>query len=97
MEDFRCSIFDYLNVGVGEREYVVVFDESKQIFDSFLNFSKENAERLKELKSSGTLLSGDLPCGFSTNEVMSNFDKQTCLAFLKITNSNKFFKSYERC
>ena len=93
LDDFRCSIFDYLNASVGENQYVVVFDESKQIFDSFLNFSKENTERLKQLKNSGTLLSGDFPCGFSANEIVLNFEKQTCLAFLKITNSNKFFKS----
>lgn len=90
LDDFRCSIFDYLNQS---GEFVVVFDECKQIYDAFVNFEKENNERLKELKTAGTLLSGNLPVCFDSKQVLANFDNLVCLAFLKITNSNKFFKS----
>ena len=90
LEDFRSSIFDYLKMS---GEFVVVFDECKQIFDSLLNFEKENGERIKELKSQGVLLSANMPVGFDSKQILSNFENLTCLAFLKITNSNKFFKS----
>ena len=30
---------------------------------------------------------------FSSKEILSVFEKNICLAFLKITNSNKFFES----
>ena len=90
LEDFRSSIFDYLNKS---GDFVVVFDECKQIFDSMLSFEKENGERISELKKEGVLLSANMPTGFSSKQVIANFEKFTCLAFLKITNSNKFFKS----
>lgn len=91
LDDFRCSIFDYLKVATND--FVVVFDECKQLYDRLVNFEKENNERLKALRDAGTLLAGRKPCGFSASEIMQNFDALTCLAFLKITNANKFFKS----
>ena len=91
LDDFRCSIFDYLNFAVGD--YVVVFDECKQIYDQMTNYAKELDERLKTLRESKTLLAGKRPCSFSFADVMNMFEKRHCLAFLKITNSNKFFKS----
>ncbi len=89
--DFRSSIFDYLNSSIND--FVVVFDEGKQIFDSFINFDKENTERIKELKKSGTLIAKSENCGFSKNEILNQFKNQVCISFLKITNSNKFFET----
>lgn len=91
LEDFRSSIFDYLDFSV--KDYVVVIDECKQVYDSFLNFEKEHQERIKELKNSELLIAGNLTESFSSNEVLKNFELRTCLAFLKITNSNRFFDS----
>lgn len=91
VEDFRASIFDYLDFA-GE-EYVVVFDESKQTFDAFVSFFKELVSRLKQLRLENALVFGKLPCHFSENEVLEKFKSRTCVAFLKITNSNKFFES----
>ncbi len=91
LEDFRSSVFDYLKAS-GE-EFVVVFDECKQIFDSFTNFERESEERISQLKKEDVLLSKNLPVGFSSKQILSHFDSECCLAFLKITNTNKFFKS----
>lgn len=91
LEDFRSSIFDYLNL-VSDN-LVVVFDEGKQIFDTFSSFDKENTERIKELKKAGTLLAKSEKCGFSKDEILKQFSGQVCAIFLKITNSNRFFES----
>lgn len=92
LDDFRSSIFDYFDKAM-DGDYLVVLDECKQLFDSMQNYQKEFGERIKELKSEGTLLAGKLSCGFSVEEVMRNFSNRTAIAFLKITNSNKFFNS----
>ena len=91
LEDFRSSIFDYLDFAV--QDYVVVIDECKQVYDSLVNFEKEHQERIKELKKSELLLTGNLPNCFLGTEILKNFSSRNCLAFLKITNSNKFFNS----
>ena len=91
LDDFKSSIFDYLNKGV--QDYFVVIDECKQVFDALSNAEKETNERLKELKKSEMLISGSLPCKFQIDQVLKKFETCNCLAFLKITNSNKFFTS----
>lgn len=91
LDDFRSSIFDYLKT-LGEK-YYVAFDECKQIFDSLSVFEQETNERMKELILSNSLFTGKLPCYFSSKQVVSMLENEVCLAFLKITNSNKFFKS----
>ncbi len=90
LSDFRCSVFDYLEKA---GEYTVVFDECKQIYDHLQSYDKENCERIKSLRDAGVLISGKLPCNFSIKEVLAMLENKTSLAFLKITNANKFFKS----
>lgn len=92
LPDFRASLFDYLDNSLAEN-YITVFDECKQIFDAFTNHFKETSERLKTLRKEGQLVAGKLPCIFSSNEVLENFEIHQCIAFLKITNQNKFFNS----
>ena len=92
LEDFRLSVFDYLDYSC-KGEYLVVLDECKQLFDAMQTHSKEFNERIKELRSDGTLLAGKKVCAFSFEEVMQNFEDRTAVAFLKITNANKFFKT----
>ncbi len=91
LPDFRSSIFDYLNCS--KTDFVVIFDESKQIFDSILNFSNETNSRIKSLRSEGQLIGGKNPVLFSQEQVFDWFKSLQCIAFLKITNSNKFFNS----
>lgn len=91
LDDFRSSIFDYLKRS-GE-EYVVVFDECKHIYDAFVTYEKETAARIKELKISGMNYTRNLPNFFDTKTILSWLENEVCLAFLKITNSNKFFES----
>ncbi len=91
IKDFRSNIFDYLNAS--KIDYIVAFDECKQIYDSFLNFSKETNSRLKQLRADNMLIAKKLPCFFSVEEVLSMFSNKTAIAFLKITNSNNFFES----
>ena len=92
LEDFRSTIFDYLDVSL-KGEYIVVLDECKQLYDVALNYEKETLERLKELRESHLLLAGKNKCYFELKEVLENFKTHTSIAFLKITNSNKFFES----
>lgn len=91
LSDFRSSIFDYL-VASKERFFVVI-DECKHVYDSMESFSKETNERIKNLRMTGTLIAGNNDCYFQTKDVLANFENNVCLAFLKITNSNRFFKS----
>ena len=89
LNDFRATIFDYLSGS----DFVCVIDECKQVFDSMTGYERETQERIKALRQSGMLISGDKEPMFSSKEVLSNFENQTSVAFLKITNSNKFFSS----
>lgn len=89
LSDFRASIFDYLE----KQEYVLVIDECKQVYDSMTSYEKETNERIKSLRQAGMLISGDISPIFSSKEILLNIEKTTGLAFLKITNSNKFFNS----
>ena len=89
LQDFRMSIFDYL----AGQEFVCVIDECKQVFDAMLGYEKETNERIKSLRQAKMLISGENAPMFSSSEIVSNIEKQTALAFLKITNSNKFFNS----
>lgn len=89
LEDFRASIFDYL----AGSDYVLVLDECKMIYDAMVSYEKETNDRIKNLRQNGMLVSGDIEPMFSSKQVLLNFESQTCLAFLKITNSNKFFNS----
>ncbi len=91
LDDFRSNIFDYLKRS--NEEYIVVFDECKHIYDAFVTHEKETSERIKELKISGLDYTGKLPNFFDTKTILSWLKNEVCLAFLKITNSNKFFES----
>ncbi len=92
LSDFKASIFEYFETSLAG-EYLVVFDECKQLFDSLKTHEKEFGERIKELRDEGTLLAGKNKVEFSANEVLKNFENRLSVAFLKITNSNKFFNS----
>lgn len=89
LNDFRATIFDYLQ----SQDYICVIDECKQVYDAMISYEKETTERIKNLRQSGMLLSGAINPVFTSKEILSNFGKVTSLAFLKITNSNKFFES----
>ena len=86
----KSSIFDYFD---NVKDYVIIIDECKQIYDYFENSVKEINSRIKELQDDGSLIAGGKGCIFSSQDVLSNFNKNTCIAFLKITNSNRFFES----
>lgn len=92
LADFKSNIFDYLDKAV-LNDYIVVFDECKQLFDALKTHEKEFAERIKELRDDGTLIAGKNQVEFETDEILSWFNSRLCVAFLKITNSNKFFNS----
>lgn len=87
---FKSTIFDYLKK---KGKFFVVFDECKQVYDSLINGAKENLERIKELAKSECLVAGKNPCYHRSEDVVSGFENYICVAFLKITNSNNFFKS----
>ena len=70
-----------------------MFDECKQLYDSIKSYSQEVGERIQEFKNSKTLISGEKPCFFSTKQVLDCLKEKCSVAFLKITNSNKFFES----
>ncbi len=91
LDDFRSTIFDYL--ASAKSDFLVVYDEAKQIFDSLVEHSKEFQERTKELQNSGTLIAENRPLEFTKNEVLATLKNQPSVAFLKLTNSNKFFES----
>lgn len=86
----KSSIFEYLE---NSGDFVIAIDECKQIYDYFNNSINETASRIKELQDDGTLVCGKKNCNFSAQEVLSNFENNTCIAFLKITNANNFFTS----
>lgn len=90
IDNFKSSVFDYMSFF---GKFVIAIDESKQVYDYLQNSSKETSSRLKELAKSNTLISGKNKSIFSFDEILSNFEKNTCIAFLKITNSNRFFNS----
>ena len=90
IERHKSSIFDYMKKS---NEFVVVFDECKQIYDYFTNSYKETVSRIKELLASGTLVAGKRDCIFRDYVILDYIKNNTCLAFLKITNSNRFFDS----
>ena len=87
--DFRSTIFDYLS----GQDFVTIIDECKQVYDSMIGYEKETAERIKSLKESEMLISGDIYPMFNSKQILENFANYTSLAFLKITNANKFFDS----
>ena len=89
LKDFRATIFDYLT----GQDFVAVIDECKQVFDSMIGYEKEIAERIKNLREAEMLVSGDIYPMFTSKQVIENFDKYTSVAFLKITNANRFFSS----
>ena len=89
LDDFRASIFDYL----AGQDYVCVIDECKQVFDSLTGYEKETQDRIKDLRHSGVFIAGDKEPIFLSKQILANFENVTSLAFLKITNSNKFFTS----
>lgn len=88
LEDFRSTIFDYLQTDI-----VCVIDECKQVYDAMIAYEKDTGERIKNLRESGMLLAGNINPIFSSKDIVSCFESHTSLAFLKITNSNKFFNS----
>lgn len=89
LADFRASIFDYL----AGQDFVVVIDECKQVYDSMTAYEKETNERIKSLRQSNMLVAGEINPIFSSKEILSNLESCTSLAFLKITNANRFFSS----
>ena len=90
IQSYNSTIFDYLKES---KNFVVAIDECKQIYDYLTNSIKETTSRLKELSSSGTLIAGKKSCILELNQILPYFQNNTCVAFLKITNSNKFFES----
>lgn len=93
LDDFRANIFDYFKA-TGQ-EFVTIVDEAKQTYDALTGTARDVQERIRELKNAGTLISGNKPCIFSIQEILENFKDNVCVAFLKITNNNRFFNSSE--
>lgn len=91
LDDFKSTIFDY--VKQSKKEYLVVFDECKHIYDAMLSYENITNERLKDLRNAGICLASKNKVCFSAKEILKMFETENCLAFLKITNSNKFFES----
>lgn len=91
LNNFRASIFDYFDAS--NNDYLVVLDECKMLYDRLCSKISETESRTKELLSSGMLIAGKNPTGFSLSEILENFKIHTAIAFLKLTNSNKFFES----
>ena len=89
IKDFRSSVFDYLE----GQDYIAVVDECKQVYDAMIGYEKESFERIKNLRAAGMLIAAGNEPIFSSKEVLCNFENITALAFLKITNANKFFNS----
>lgn len=89
LADFRSSIFDYLPAN----DYVCVIDECKQVFDAMMGYEKETFERVKTLRSAGMLIASENEPMFTSKQILENIQNSCCLAFLKITNSNRFFNS----
>lgn len=91
LDDFRSTIFDYFKAS--KIDILVAFDECKIVYDSMTSGLKELSSRLKELKNSGTLIAGNRQCFFDEKELLKMFEEFCSIGFLKITNTNKLFKS----
>ena len=89
VDDFKASLFDYFD----GQEVTVVIDEAKQVFDAMTAFERETLERIKQLQASQMLVAGTRDVMFSAKQVLQKFGEIPALAFLKITNANKFFNS----
>ena len=70
-----------------------IFYLHKQILSQNQQMSKYKKLKIKNLRTAGRLIAGNNECFFQTKDILSNFENNVCLAFLKITNSNRFFKS----
>ncbi len=80
----KVSIFDY-------EDFAVVIDETKMVYDRAVENEKDLKVRIKELDSSGILLSksGNF---FPFEEIKEKILGLAAIAFQKITNTNRFFE-----
>ena len=86
MEEKLCSIFDYLS-----KDFLIVFDETKMVYDALQNACLDTASRKKSLMSSGEALPVKETGYISASEFSEYIKGFTKLAFQKITNANKLF------
>ena len=96
-DNFNSTIFDYLDISNSDKnsknDFVIVFEECKQVYDYFVNSYNEISERIKELSSTGINFAGERKYIFETKFLLEKLSSFVCVAFLKITNSNRLFDS----
>lgn len=87
----KDTLIDYLDKF--SNDFVIIIDECKGAFDRAVNFENETNERISQLKEAKNLIAENKEVYFSKEELLSKIQNHTSLAFLKITNQNKFFNS----
>ena len=80
----KSTLFDFM------QNAVIVIDECKMVYDTCKNEIKDLSLRIKDLQKSGAILCETGHClGF--DEFIDLINKQTCVVFQKLTNTNRFF------
>lgn len=80
----KSSIFDYI------KDFAVLIDECKMVYDESISFEREKTEQIKRLEKDNVLLSktGNT---FEFSEFLNELPNHISVAFQKITNTNRFF------
>lgn len=80
----KSSIFDYI------KDFAVLIDECKMVYDESISFEREKTEQIKRLENDNVLLSktGNT---FEFSEFLNELPNHISVAFQKITNTNRFF------
>lgn len=81
------SIFDYL-----PKDYTIVIDDAKLIYDTLDSNIKENKEYIDENISSGTMINSHKDIFYSMNDICNNIkNHDSVIAFQMLTQANRFF------
>ena len=80
------TIFDYIN-----KDFTVVIDEAKMVYDAICSFEKEYDERKKLLFNTGEVLPVKERGILSSTKLLSKLKETNIVVHQKITNANKFF------
>lgn len=80
----QSSIFDYA------QNATIVIDECKMVYDEAVSFEREKNDQLKRLEKDNVLLSksGNI---FAMSDFLKQLNTHKCIAFQKITNTNRLF------
>jgi len=81
----KQGIFDYFE------DFTVIVDECKMVYDEGKTFEKDLNQRIKELSKSGAILSNK-DNFISFEKIIEVFNKNKCVVFQKLTNTNRFFE-----